>query len=128
MSVLSDNSGVSLRTFQRTRAAMHVLFFVFYVSGGLIVLIYLRGAIGVGFRSLMMSVAVTLIISAIAFRVYAIRSKAVCRTAVVQRGYKVCIHCGYFVDDDCAARPCPECGKVVDLEECRREWKKALGE
>jgi predicted RNA-binding Zn-ribbon protein involved in translation (DUF1610 family) len=40
----------------------------------------------------------------------------------------VCVGCGHDVRGLPESGVCPECGKVVDLEECRREWKKAIGE
>jgi predicted RNA-binding Zn-ribbon protein involved in translation (DUF1610 family) len=41
--------------------------------------------------------------------------------------FHVCTHCGYVLDDEHDGKPCPECGEMVDLERCRKEWMKVVG-
>src|SRR5262245_57761516 len=48
------------------------------------------------------------------------------RRVLQSHSYHVCLGCGYTLNPEHAGRPCPECGRTVDLVECTREWRKFL--
>lgn len=40
---------------------------------------------------------------------------------------KVCTNCGYFLTPELDHKPCPECGKPINLAQARADWIKEFG-
>lgn len=43
------------------------------------------------------------------------------------RAGKVCTNCGYLLTPELDNKPCPECGKPINLAQARADWIKQFG-
>jgi predicted RNA-binding Zn-ribbon protein involved in translation (DUF1610 family) len=68
-----------------------------------------------------------IVVAVVVSLVYVLIRRRVRSRSVACEG-RMCIGCGYELLPESDGAPCPECGTMVDLNVCRAEWKKALGE